>query len=302
MKLRVLGAAAGGGLPQWNCGCENCWLARRRMIEPRTQDSVAVSEDGSSWFLLNASPDVTRQLEASPGLVPTEGRGSPIAGIVLTNGDLDHCLGLLLLREWTPLVVYATPIVWQGLVEQNALFRTLQRYPGQLTWRELTPDRELELLDRTGRGSGLFVTPRVLAGKPPVHLEGLAPDDPAQNVGLWLRNRAGRRAVYAPGVGALGGLGAALEGSDAVLVDGTFWEDDELRRHEQEGKSAKAIAHWPLSGPLGTLQQLRGLRVEHRWLTHINNTNPILRPESPERRAVEDAGFRVASDGWELEL
>ena len=145
MRLRVLGSAAGGGVPQWNCACPNCIEARRPSgaVRPRSQDGLALEAAPGVWFLINASPDIHRQIRETPALEPTSGRASPIQGVVLTNGDLDHTLGLFSLRESTPLTLYATDSVRRGLVEGNTLFRTLQRFPGQSTWRRLTLDQPI---------------------------------------------------------------------------------------------------------------------------------------------------------------
>jgi len=203
MQVRVLGSAAGGGVPQWNCGCPNCREARAGgpRVTPRTQDSLAISDDGEGWFLLNASPEIRQQIESFPPLHPRGPRHSPIRAILLTNGDLDHCLGLFSLRESHPLVIYATERVRQGLAGPNVIFRTLQRFPEQVTGRPLKLGREEELSGLDGAPSGLSVIALPVPGKLPIHLEGLMPPDPEDNVGLWIRERrTGRLAVYVPGV------------------------------------------------------------------------------------------------------
>src|SRR5262245_7673541 len=204
MRIRVLGSAAGGGFPQWNCGCANCRGVREATIaaKPRTQECVALSADGDCWFLLNASPEVRAQIESYPPLHPRDGRHSPIAGIVLTNGDLDHCLGLFCLRESYPLVVYATDAVHRGLTERNVLYRTLERFEGQGTWRDLEPGRELELLTSDGRVSGLSLLAVSVPGKQPIHLEGIATSGPRDNIGLRIRGRD-RLLAYASSAGAI---------------------------------------------------------------------------------------------------
>src|SRR5882724_11979104 len=176
MLIRVLGSAAGGGFPQWNCGCANCRGVRAGELRAtaRTQECVAVSSDGAHWFLLNCSPEIRQQIESFPPLHPRGPRHSPIAAILLTNGDLDHCLGLLSLRESHPLVIYATDPVRRGFTEGNVLYRTLQRFPAQVTWRVLEPGRETELSGVDGPGSGLLVKAIAAPGKPPLHLESSA--------------------------------------------------------------------------------------------------------------------------------
>ncbi len=306
MRIRVLGAAAGGGFPQWNCGCPNCREAREenRRVVPRTQDSLAVSGDGQGWFLLNASPEIRQQIESFPPLHPSGPRHSPIRAILLTNGDLDHCLGLFSLRESSPLVIYATERVRQGLVESNTIFRTLQRFPGQVTWRLLKLGREEELAGLDGASSGLSVLALPAPGKLPIHLEGLMPGDPEDNVGLWIRERrTGRLAVYLPAAASVdSSLRQTVEGADCLFFDGTFWSSDELVRLGLSTKRAEDMAHLPIGGQAGSLACLTGLMAHRRIYTHINNTNPILREDSPERHAVEDAGWEVAGDGLELRL
>ena len=305
MLIQVLGSAAGGGFPQWNCGCPNCRGVRQGTIRAaaRTQECVAVSADGDRWFLLNASPEIRQQLEGFPPLHPREPRHSPVAGILLTNGDLDHCLGLLSLRESHPLVVYATERVRRGFTEGNSLYRTLERFPGQVTWRVLKPGREEEL--STGGGpSGLAVEAVPVPGKPPIHREGAGPPDPEDSVGFRIREvRTGRLLAYLSGVGAVTrAVREALEGADAVFFDGTFWADDELPALGLGQRRAVEMAHLPVGGPDGSLAALAEARAGRRVYIHVNNTNPILREDSPERRAVRAAGWEVAWDGMEIRL
>jgi len=306
MLVRVLGSAAGGGFPQWNCGCPNCRGVRTGAIRatPRTQESIAVSGDGDDWFLINASPEIRGQIESFPPIHPREPRHSPIQGIFLTNGDLDHCLGLLSLRESHPLVVYATEPVYRGFTEGNVLFRTLQRFPEQVTWRPLKAGREDEVAGAGGRPSGLLVQPVPVPGKPPIHLEGRHTPDPEEGIGLRFRAAAsGRVLAYFSGVAALTpSVSAALEDADAVFFDGTFWSSDELITLGVGEKRAEQMAHLPVGGPGGSLAALRSLRAPHRVYVHLNNTNPLLRDDSPERAAVNAAGWEVAWDGMTLEL
>lgn len=306
MRIRVLGSGAGGGFPQWNCGCPNCRGVRQGEIRaaPRTQDSLAVSEDGEGWFLLNASPEIRQQIESFSPLHPRGPRHSPILAILLTNGDLDHCLGLFSLRESHPVVIYATERVRQGLVEANVIFRTLQRFPEQVTWRPLKLGREEELVGLDGSPSGLSVLALPVPGKLPVHLETLTPPDPEDNVGLWIRERrTGRLMVYLSGVASVDDrLRQALEGTDCLFFDGTFWSSDELVRLGLSTKRAEDMAHIPVGGPAGSLARLSGLTADRKIYTHINNTNPILVEDTPERHAVERAGWEVAMDGMEVRL
>jgi pyrroloquinoline quinone biosynthesis protein B len=286
MRLRVLGSAAGGGFPQWNCACANCRDVRAgdSRLLPRTQDSVAATGDGDGWILLNASPDIRQQLEASSELHPRRGRDTPIRAIVLTNGDLDHVLGLFTLRESTPLVIWATEPVEAGL-RGNTIWRTLERFPGQVTWRRIELGREVEI------GAGLSLTARPLAGKLPIHLEGRATPSAADNVGLWLR-AGSRRAAYVPGARSTEGI----DKSDVLLFDGTFFEADELAQQGLGGKRAEEMGHIPVS------QSLTLRSAARRIYTHINNSNPILRKGSPERARAEAAGWEIAHDGLEIQL
>jgi pyrroloquinoline quinone biosynthesis protein B len=304
--IRVLGAAAGGGFPQWNCGCANCRGVRDGTIKatPRAQDSLAVSADGVGWFLLNASPEIRHQIEGFPALHPRAPRHSPIEAIVLTNGDLDHCLGIFSLREAHPIVIYATDRVRQGLTEANVFYRTLERFSGQVTWRSLRLDREDALAGRAGAPSGLTVTAIAAPGKLPVHLEGRISPDPEDNVGLRIRETAsGRVLCYFSAIGRLDPtVSQALEGTDCVFFDGTFWSSDELSGPGLMAKTAEDLAHQPIGGEQGSLRKLAALRIPRRIYIHINNTNPILRDDSTERLAVEEAGCEVAYDGMEVRL
>jgi pyrroloquinoline quinone biosynthesis protein B len=271
---------------------------------PRTQESVAVSADGAAWFLLNASPEIRVQIESFPALHPRGPRDSPIAGILLTNGDLDHCLGLLSLRESYPVTVYATDRVRRGFTDGNALYRTLERFEGQVTWRLLTPGREEELAGPGGAPSGLTVETVALPGKPPVHLMGRVPPDREDNVGFRIRERATSRVLaYLSGVaGVTPAVRHALEGAACAFFDGTFWSNDELIALGLGSQRAEDMAHLPVGGPGGSLAALADQRSGRRVYIHINNTNPILREDSPERAAVEAGGWTVAHDGLEIEL
>jgi pyrroloquinoline quinone biosynthesis protein B len=305
MRLRILGSAAGGGFPQWNCACPNCAEVRRgsARVRARTQDAMALEAAPGLWFLLQASPDVHRQIEACPDLQPRSGRATPIHGVVLLNGDLDHVLGLFSLRENTPLALYATASVRRGLVEGNTIFRTLQRFPGQSTWHALGLDAPTELLGPGGLPTGVTVTAVPLPGKVPKHLEGVASPSSEDNVGLWIRDaRTGKVLVLATATGAAGSYVAGIDGADACFFDGTFWTSDELPRLGLGTACAEDMAHLPISGERGSLSLLAGVRAGRKIFTHINNTNPMLVEGSPERRTVEAAGWEVAADGLELDL
>ena len=306
MRIKVLGAAAGGGFPQWNCGCPNCREVRVGTLaaKPLTQECIGISADGERWFLLNASPEIRAQIESYPPLHPQGPRHSPISAVVLTNGDLDHILGLLSLRESHPLVIYATNCVHRGFTENNVLYRTLQRFPGQVTWKILTLGEEVELQGADNEPSGLFVVAVPVPGKPPVHLEGLAPEDPGENIGLLIVDRytGGRLAYFSAAGGLTPVMRTAIDGADCVFFDGTFWSSDELITLGLGTKRAEEMAHLPLGNVGGSLDLLGDIRTPRRIYIHINNTNPLLRPQSPERAEAEAKGWEVAHDGMEFTL
>lgn len=306
MRIKVLGAAAGGGFPQWNCGCPNCRDVRAGILDakPLTQECVGISTDDARWFLLNASPEIRSQVESCPPLHPRGPRHSPIAAVVLTNGDLDHTLGLLSLRESHPLVIYATERVRQGFTEGNVLYRTLMRFPGQVTWKTLSLGREIALSGADGAPSGLSVEAVPTPGKPPVHLEGLAASDPGENIGLLIRDRGtgGGLAYFSAAGGITPAVRKALDGAECVFFDGTFWSSDELIALGLGTKRAEEMAHLPVGGADGSLNRLAGMRASRRIYIHINNTNPLLRPHSPERKQAEASGWEIACDGMEVAL
>ncbi len=307
MRVRVLGSAAGGGFPQWNCGCPNCQAARAGApsVQARTQESVAVSADGESWFVINASPEVRAQVESFPALHPRGPRHSPIAGVLLTNGDLDHCLGLLSLRESHRLTVYATARVSQGFTENNVLYGTLQRFPGHTSWLALELGKESELRLAGGRPSGLTVEAIPLPGQAPLHLQARwGEPHPEDNVGLLVRDSVrGATLAYFPGCARI--TSAVLEAagrSQCLFFDGTFWSDDELIALRLGERRATDMAHVPIGSPAGSLAAFAKSKVPARYFIHINNTNPILKDDSAERRLVQEAGWQVARDGLELAL
>jgi pyrroloquinoline quinone biosynthesis protein B len=302
LRAHVLGSSAGGGLPQWNCACTNCGLVRAgdARIAARTQDSLAVSANGERWLIVNASPDIHRQIQQFEGLHPRAARDTPIAAIALTNGDLDHVLGLLSLRESQPFAVLATEPVRAGLVDRNAMLRTLARTADQVSWRRLELGREL-VVEEVGVG----VTPVAAPGKLPVHLVGVTQPSAEDNIALRIRELDGEKTlVAATAVGALDGLEALVQGADAVFFDGTFWSDDELVSGGLGRARGREMAHAPVGGEGGSLERFARIppRGQRRIYTHINNTNPILRADSPERAAVERAGWEVAFDGLEVSL
>ncbi len=281
IRIQILGSAAGGGLPQWNCACVNCVAARAGKIDSQTQSSIAISagsEECQNWWLINASPDLPWQIESTIRLQPrgNASRNTPIAGVFLTNADIDHALGLLLLRQQEkPLVVYSTDETRSAL---EWLDRALARFCG-IEWRGVTP--EFHSLD-----SGMSFRAIDLPG----------------SVAFQFRDDASdRTALFAPSAGGFTPqLRDALHTSDLVMFDGTFWSDGELSRVRPGARSAREMNHLPIDG--GSFDVLRQSPVRRKIYIHINNTNPILMPGSHERAQVEDAGIEIARDGLEIVL
>ena len=305
MRVRLLGAAAGGGFPQWNCGCDNCRAAREdaRRAKPRTQSCVAVSGDGRRWFLVNASPDLRSQVESFRALGPPAGsrRGTGIAGVLLTNADLDHTLGLLLLREGERLVVHATSRVRQALNTGLNLDAVLGEYCG-IEWRE--PPTELApLKDGLGDGSGLSYCAFHVPGKPPRYLP-MALPEAGDAVGYrFVDPCTGGRLVVLPDVAAIDALvERQIEDCDLLLLDGTFYDDDEMLRRGVGTATAAQMGHLSIGGAGGSLHHIAAIPKAQRVYMHVNNTNAILLEDSPQRKAVEAAGITVGEAGMEFEL
>jgi pyrroloquinoline quinone biosynthesis protein B len=305
MLVHVLGSAAGGGFPQWNCACSNCAGVRNGTIDadPRTQTSVAIRASDGSWFLIHASPDVRTQLAGLPALHPRSARDFPVAGIIFTNADLDQCLGLFSLREGQPLHLYATEFVRRAIVEQNKLYRVFDRMPGRLTWHELKLDVSQPLIGAGGRPS-LWVTALAVPGKVPLYLEFLAEPQADMNVALLIHDSETTCTLgHAPCVGERNlAVDRLLMDADCLLFDGTFWSDDELSSQGLGTRTARQMAHWPVGGADGSLTTLAQARASRKILVHVNNSNPLLRSDATERRDVEAAGLEVAYDGMEIEL
>ncbi|MFG2357316.1 pyrroloquinoline quinone biosynthesis protein PqqB [Streptomyces sp. NPDC048521] len=295
MLLRVLGSAAGGGSPQWNCGCPVCAAVRSRAGLARTQSSVAVSADRRRWFLINASPDVPAQIEDFPGLHPRDDRTTPLEAVLLTDAELDHTLGLLLLREARSLRLYTTPAVRKTLSDGTGILRTLERYC-QVEWRAVIPGTGFALAD--GLSCRAFDAPTTKRDRFGTGV------DHGRVVGYRLTDeRSGGSLVYLPAVQSLtAAVRAQIEGCACLLIDGTCWHDDELVRLGLAGKTSREMGHLPIDGPDGSLAQLPSLGVERTVFVHMNNTNPILLEDTPERRTVEDSGMEVAMDGLEVQV
>jgi pyrroloquinoline quinone biosynthesis protein B len=281
IRIHILGSAAGGGLPQWNCACVTCVAARVGKIEPQTQSSIAIgtnSEEFQNWWLINASPDLPGQIESAPWLQPRRNtsRNTPISGVLLTNADIDHALGLLLLRQQQePLVVYATDECRTALAW---LDHTLARFCG-IEWRKISSDFQRLNGSIAFRGIEL---PHCVAFQ-------------------FLDEASGRLALVAPAVGEFTReLSKASADSDVILFDGTFWNDDELAAVRPGARSSREMNHLPIRD--GSLDFLRRSQARRKIYTHINNTNPILMPGSRERAEVEKAGIEIARDGLEIVL
>jgi pyrroloquinoline quinone biosynthesis protein B len=298
VRVRILGSAAGGGVPQWNCHCGTCAAARAgARARPRTQSSLAIRGGEGPWFLVNASPDAGQQLETLTARQVDGVRAPPIAGVLLTDAEIDHTAGLLLLREsTTPVRVFGDEGVERALRNEYPVLTILERYCGA-EWQTLRPGRARPL-----EGSSLAVESFRVGGDAPRYVGGS--DVELQASGFVFRDRVGGGVVtYVPGLARWDdSVLTRLAASDLVLVDGTFWRDDELARLGISARSAHDMGHVPLSGPGGTLEMLARLERPRKALVHINNTNPILLEDSPERDAVVRAGVEVAYDGLEIEL
>jgi len=300
MKVVVLGAAAGGGFPQWNSNGPGCRRARQGdpAAPSRTQASVAVSADGANWFLLNASPDLRQQIERTPQLHPRDGlRHSPIAGVVLSGGDVDVIAGLLTMRERQRFTLFATDRIHQVL-EDNPIFEVLAR---DVVARERIALGEARALD-----DQLSVTLFPVPGKVPLYLEDGDGQPPILEDGttVGVEVTDGRlRMLYIPGCAAMSPtLRARLQEADIVFFDGTLWRDDEMVTAGLSAKTGRRMGHMSLSGPAGTIEAFRTIEVGQKVIIHMNNSNPVLLADSPERAEAEAAGWIVAHDGLEFVL
>jgi pyrroloquinoline quinone biosynthesis protein B len=299
MQIILLGTAAGGALPQWNCWCPTCRTARTdpARVHPRTQSSLAVSPDGHRWFLINASPDVRHQVARLAGQGPGgDGvRHVPVEAVVLTDAELDHSLGIVLLREARSLAVYATAATARILDHDSRVLPTTRAF-ATVTVSPLLIDEPVPLRDRTGAASGLTAEAFIVASDPPRFA---TEDSSGHTIGLVIRDTAtGGSLAYVPGCGEIDdALIHRLREADAVLFDGTFWQDDELSALGISAISAREMGHVPISGPGGSLGTIAALPARVRVYTHINNSNPILAEDSAARAAVTAAGVLVGDDG-----
>jgi pyrroloquinoline quinone biosynthesis protein B len=309
MLIKVLGAAAGGGFPQWNCSCSNCRRLRQSLFNghARSQAQLAVTANAKDWFLFNASPDLRYQIESFPALHPhaISSRHSPITGVVLPSAEVDAALGLLLLRESQPFAAYATAAVRSLLLDDNNLFEVLRRQPDQVRWRTLLPEKAIELCSFDGRPSKIFCTPISTGGGYPGHVSpARAAELPIAEavLGFFLAHESKRVAFFPSAQTVSPAWLELMAGCDVILFDGTFWSDDELIRTQGAGKTAAQMGHLAISGAAGTLERFASLKNVRKIFIHINNTNPMLDLDSPEYRCLREAGWELATDGMELEL
>ena len=298
LRALVLGAAAGGGLPQWNCGCRNCNAARDGTIPAASQSSVAFSANGTDWAVLNASPDIRYQIAAAPPLHPTGPRESPIRSVMLTNGDIDHVVGLLTLREKQAFRLFTTAAIAEVL-DENPIFRALD--PKFVTREIVALGDAIEIAP--GLEAEMFTVP----GKVPLYMEGEEASvetelEGEQTVGVRLR--AGEQtAFYLPGCAKVTpALAERLRGAQLVMFDGTVWENEEMIRLGVGAKTGARMGHMSMAGERGSMAAFEPLDVARKIFVHMNNTNPVLDPSSDERKHVEASGWEVAFDGMEVTL
>ena len=297
MLIKVLGSAAGGGFPQWNCLCPVCELAWKKdpRVRFRTQSSLAITADGDHWLLLNASPDLRQQILETPELHPRAAlRHSPIFGVFITNGDVDHIAGLLTLREQQPLTIFASSAILAH-IPQDSVFGVLN--PALVRQQAVALDETINV------GFGLVITPFAVPGKVPLYFEGAQPAiglETESTIGLEIACD-GRKVFYIPGCARVTAkLKARISGADAVFFDGTTFTDDEMPRLGLSQKTAWRMGHVAMSGPDGSLAGLADVDIARKIYVHINNSNPVLVEDSPQRQAVAAAGWDVAHDGMEI--
>jgi pyrroloquinoline quinone biosynthesis protein B len=306
LRIVVLGAAAGGGVPQWNCGCAVCQAARTGGLQS-TQASIAISADGEHWFLINASPDLRQQLIATPQLHPKAGqlRHSPIAGVVLTNGEVDAIAGLLSMREGSAFTIYAHPRVL-AILKANSIFNVLSET--NVRRQPIAVDEAFEPALSDGSPSGIEILPFAVPGKGAWYLEGKthpAGDGGAgDTLGLRIGDRASGNHFYflaacaqIPPV-----LKQRLAGASLIFFDGTVWRDDELIAAGLGTKTGQAMGHISMSGQNGAIASLADLGIGRKVFLHINNSNPALLQDSAERKTAERAGWQIPADGTEIAL
>jgi pyrroloquinoline quinone biosynthesis protein B len=308
LRVVVLGAAAGGGVPQWNCGCPVCLEARTEHPELRsTQASIAISADGDHWFLINASPDLRQQLIATPQLHPKAGRlrHSPISGVILTNGEIDAIAGLLSMREGWPFTIYAHAKVL-SVLKANSIFNVLSEK--NVRRQPIEADKVFEPALPDGTPSGVEILPFAVPGKSAWYLEGKAhpagDDGAGDTLGLRIRDKASAKYFYflAACAAVSDDLKSRLAGAPLIFFDGTVWRDDELIAAGLGNKTGQGMGHIAMSGDGGAIESLAGLDIGRKIFLHINNSNPALLRASPERKIAERAGWQIPADGTEITL
>jgi len=303
MFIQILGSAAGGGFPQWNCNCVNCAGLRNGSLraKARTQSSIAISDDGENWILCNASPDIRAQLESFPKLQPARGpRDTAIGAIILLDSQIDHTTGLLTLREGCPHEVWCTEMVHQDLSTGFPLFKMLEHWNGGLRWNPIALEGSFTI----ATCPNLNITPIPLRSSAPPYSPHRNDPHPRDNIGLLIEDRkTGGTLFYAPGLGQVSPeLLELMRGADCLLVDGTLWRDDEMRVREVGTKLGSEMGHLHQSGPGGMIEVLDGMPAARKILIHINNTNPILDEDSAERAVLDEHGIEVSFDGMSIEL
>ncbi len=304
MKIHVLGSGAGGGFPQWNCNCSNCYGIRSGKINAsrRTQSSIAVSVDNEQWVLLNASPDIRTQFEDFPEIQPKKGlRDTGVAAVVLVDSQINHSSGLLTLREGCPIDVYTTEVVHQDLTSGFPIFSMLEHWNGGIQWHQIALDSKPFKIEKI---DGMQITPVILGGKAPPYSPHRHDAHPGDNIGLYIEDlEAGSGLFYAPGLGKVEQhLDYYFNRADCVLVDGTFWREDEMIEAGVGTVLAHEMGHLPQSGDDGMIEYLQNFQNTRKILIHINNTNPILVENSPERDKLRNENIEVAYDGMEILL
>ncbi|MDX8440248.1 pyrroloquinoline quinone biosynthesis protein PqqB [Mesorhizobium australafricanum] len=312
MRVKIIGSAAGGGFPQWNCNYRLSRAARNCMpgVQSRTQSSVAASADGTGWVLFNASPDIRQQIAQTPELQPAADaplRSTPIRAVVLTNADVDHIAGLLSLRERQPFAIYATTKVLATLAA-NSIFDVLD--PAIVPRRLLALTEEMAICGADGHPTGVVVGSFPVPGKVALYLEQRGDptadfsSDTGDTIGVRISRADGRGAIcYVPGCARIdAALRARLAGAACVLFDGTLYTDDEMITAGVGQKTGARMGHIAMSGEAGSIAGLADVKIGRRIFIHINNTNPVLDENSAEHAAVKAADWEVAADGMEMEF
>lgn len=304
MLVHVLGSGAGGGFPQWNCNCANCKGVREGSIKasPRTQSSIAISADGESWILFNASPDIKKQMDDFPAFQPArQVRDTAITAIVITDAQIDHVTGLLTLREHNkPWDIYCTSAVHDDLTTGFPVFNILGHFRG-IHWHEINTQQKSFTIPSA---PGLIFTAVPLKSEAPPYSPHRHNTVPGDNIGMRIEDtRTGKSLFYAPGLGvAEDHVIEYMKNADCVLVDGTVWTDDEMSHEGISNKRAQEMGHLDQSSEGGIMSILNSMTKPRKILIHINNTNPILNEESPQRQILNTAQIEVAFDGMDIEL